>query len=549
MSAPSRLPALFLFFLCFSSLLSASQVWRVAATGQITTKPVIFNNGVAVATTAGEVFLLQPGTGVVTWKATVGGTPLQPVISQNKLVVATTGGKVVLLGTAGTAEKSFDLAATRNVTYIYGMDASATRIFLATDRGMVSIGAAGDVAGIYNSTRLNGQVSVAPNAVLFNEGTMLVKASETGAVAWKRDVGGTWLSKPVVDGSAVYVGSLDNSLHALDLAGGTNRWSYDTGSWVLSTPLVKDGVVYFGSNDGGVYALDQSDGTLLWKAKTPLAAETRPEPGQMGGEDVIFVGSTANGIYAIEEENGLVLWMGSVDGWVSDPIFYQNRVIFGSADKGIYSYSTERACSILTPSEGDVVGYKEIKVTGSAVSAAGSPGVLVRVNSGDWMDANMTGNEDQWVYYINPSTAMSSGVNTISCMVYDDAGQESGKFTEIAVTRDPTVKLSQFVPVTSGTGLEGDVLTVKVYDAADGSPVERFTANVDGTSYFANADTVNVTLGAGTHSIIVRKAGYEDLTIGISIGSKGTSPFLIGGAVVLLLVAAWFLFTNVLRKK
>jgi outer membrane protein assembly factor BamB len=537
------------FFLIFSSLVSASQVWRVATSGQITTKPVVFSSGVAVATSAGEVFLLNPATGGVTWKAAVGGVPLQPVLSQNKLVVATTDGRVVLLGTTGEAEKQFYLSATQNVTYIYGMDATASKIFLTTNKGVFAIGSSGNASNIYPSSALTGAPSASGSTIVFSEGVNLVKANEAGAVEWKRPFGGAWNSKPTIEGQSVYVGGLDNRMHALAFTGGIERWSLDTGNWILSTPLVKDGVVYFGGNDGNVYALDQTDGSVLWKAKTPLAVETRPEPGTMGGEDVIFVGSTANGIYAIRAQTGDVIWMGTVEGWVADPLFYQDHVIFGSADKGIYSYSTERACSITSPVEGETIGYKELKITGNSVSVAGSPTVLVRVNEGDWRSANVSP-DGSWHYYLNPASSMASGLNTISCMVSDSGGQESGKFTEIAVTRDPTAALSDFVPATSGTGLEGDVLTIQAYDAVDGSPVERFTATVDGKDYFAGGESVNVTIpSAGTHTLVIKKIGYNDLSMTFSIGSKGTSPLVLGAGALVLLVAVWLLFTKVLGKK
>ncbi len=537
------------FLLVFSSLVSASQVWRVATSGEITAKPVVFSSGVAVATSAGEIFLLKPDTGVVTWRAAIAGVPLQPVLSQNKLVAATTNGKVVMLGTTGVAEKQFDLAATQNVTYIYGIDATATKIFLTTDRGVFAIGSAGNVTNIYPSSQVSGSPAASGNTVIFNEGSNLVKASEAGAVEWKHPFGGVWNSRPVVDGQTVYVGGLDNHMHALTFTGGIDKWTLDTGNWVLSTPLVNGGTVYFGSNDGNVYALDQTDGSVLWKTKTPLAIETRPEAGKMGGEDVIFVGSIANSIYAIETQTGDVIWMGTVEGWVADPLYYQDHVIFGSADKGIYSFSTERACSITSPVEGGVVGYKEVEIAGNSVSLAGAPTVLVRVNEGDWQSANVT-QDGSWAYYLNPAVNMASGLNTISCMVSDSGGQESGKFTEIAVSRDPTTNLSDFVPVTSGTGLEGDVLAIQAYDGIDGSPVKRFTAVVDGKSYFAAGESVNVTMAqAGTHTLAIKKMGYNDYSMTFNISSKGTSPLVLAGGAIVLLAAVWLLFTKVLRKK
>jgi PKD repeat protein len=58
----------------------------------------------------------------------------------------------------------------------------------------------------------------------------------------------------VVDG-AVYVGSNDNFVYALDAQDGTKIWDYYTHGPVSSSPAVVDGAVYVGSNDNFVYAL------------------------------------------------------------------------------------------------------------------------------------------------------------------------------------------------------------------------------------------------------------------------------------------------------
>jgi len=84
----------------------------------------------------------------------------------------------------------------------------------------------------------------------------------------------------------------------------------------------------------------------------------------------------------------------------------------------------------------------------------------------------------------------------------------------------------------------------------DGSAVDRFTAVVDGTSYFAAGDSLNVTIAsAGTHTLVIKKMGYNDYSMTLKINSKGTSPVVIAVGALVLIVAAWLVFTRVLRKR
>jgi outer membrane protein assembly factor BamB len=54
---------------------------------------------------------------------------------------------------------------------------------------------------------------------------------------------------------AVYIGSDDGNVYALNAATGIPLWKYVTGGPVSSSPAVVNGVVYVGSSDGYVYAL------------------------------------------------------------------------------------------------------------------------------------------------------------------------------------------------------------------------------------------------------------------------------------------------------
>lgn len=75
-------------------------------------------------------------------------------------------------------------------------------------------------------------------------------------------------SSPAVAEGAVYVGSDDGSVYAIDAETGMERWAFATGDEVAASPAVADGIVYIGSLDDSVYALDAETGEERWRLAT-----------------------------------------------------------------------------------------------------------------------------------------------------------------------------------------------------------------------------------------------------------------------------------------
>src|SRR5678816_3121642 len=59
-------------------------------------------------------------------------------------------------------------------------------------------------------------------------GTYNSAAPTLQSLAWKFKTAGRVISSPAVSGDAVYVGSTDGSLYAVNRADGTQRWKFDT---------------------------------------------------------------------------------------------------------------------------------------------------------------------------------------------------------------------------------------------------------------------------------------------------------------------------------
>lgn len=147
-------------------------------------------------------------------------------------------------------------------------------------------------------------------------------------VKWSFPTGDRIVSSPALHAGALFFGSDDGHLYAVDAAGGRERWRFRTGGPVASSPAVADGRVFFGSYDGRVYALDEKTGGLLWKFAT--GGERRFEARGLHGlqpkqqtfadpydvylsspavaDGTVYVGSGDGHVYALDAANGALRW-------------------------------------------------------------------------------------------------------------------------------------------------------------------------------------------------------------------------------------------------
>ncbi|MGB7983846.1 MAG: PQQ-binding-like beta-propeller repeat protein [Terracidiphilus sp.] len=155
-------------------------------------------------------------------------------------------------------------------------------------------------------------------------------------VLWEFKTGGRVISSPVVADGAVYVGSNDHYLYALDAASGKELWKFQTGANVNSTPAVAGGAVYVLSLDGNAYALDARTGKQLWKFAT-------------GGESRLNLA----GIYGLLPSREVVpdVW----DFYLSSPVVANGTVYFGSGDHNVYALDARSGTLRWKFQAGDVV--------------------------------------------------------------------------------------------------------------------------------------------------------------------------------------------------
>jgi outer membrane protein assembly factor BamB len=161
------------------------------------------------------------------------------------------------------------------------------------------------------------------------------------ALAWAFPTGGAITSSPAIADGVVYVGSDDQSVHAVELATGKKRWSFKTDDLIESSPLVRGGRVFIGSNDFFLYALDASTGELAWTAETgDKITGGASFVTTTDGKTHVLVGCYDTRVYCFDADSGRKLWSYETDNYVAGtPAVLGDRVVFGGCDAKLHVVS------------------------------------------------------------------------------------------------------------------------------------------------------------------------------------------------------------------
>jgi outer membrane protein assembly factor BamB len=151
-----------------------------------------------------------------------------------------------------------------------------------------------------------------------------------------------FLSSPVVAQGAVFFGSGDGNLYAVDAKSGELRWKFPTGDVVHASPAYVNGVLFFGSWDSYFYAVDATNGKEKWRfhgGEDPLAHNQvgfQSSPAVVDG--VVYTGCRDAQLYALEAATGKLKWkFDNAFSWViTSPAVADGKVYFATSDSSLY---------------------------------------------------------------------------------------------------------------------------------------------------------------------------------------------------------------------
>jgi outer membrane protein assembly factor BamB len=239
---------------------------------------------------------------------------------------------------------------------------------------------------------------VVAQAVMFrggpeHHGVYQSTAPDLRDVVWKFQTAGRVISSPVVSGGALFVGSTDGFLYAIDQHTGTQRWKFETRGPVNSSPAAAGGLVYVGSIDGNVYAVDATTGQQRWafatKGERRFTApgihgaiprtERMPDPFDVFLSSptvvgsVVYIGSGDHHVYALDASTGSLKWQFAAGDVIHAAPAVSNGVVYvGSWDRHLYALDAESGRERWRYTTGnDTVIYNQIGIASSAAVAEG----------------------------------------------------------------------------------------------------------------------------------------------------------------------------------
>lgn len=166
-------------------------------------------------------------------------------------------------------------------------------------------------------------------------------------------------SQPAVTEQAIFTGSQDGRVYALDSQSGCIWWTFDADSEVRSAPtLGTDGNLYFGDFNANVYAVESASGKLVWKksVKDHPAGTITGSPTLHSGRLYVPMSSTEvvsamdpgyecctfrGGVTALDAKSGKSVWrMHTVDAAKQAGVDRKGQPAFGPSGAPVWSPPT-----------------------------------------------------------------------------------------------------------------------------------------------------------------------------------------------------------------
>jgi eukaryotic-like serine/threonine-protein kinase len=195
-----------------------------------------------------------------------------------------------------------------------------------------------------------------------------------------------YLSSPAVWQGAVFFGSGDGNVYALDAVTGSIKWTFHTGDVVHASPSIVDGKLYVGSWDSYFYALDAATGKQLWRFKTGEDPDIHNQVGIQSSATVadglVYFGCRDSKFYALDAVTGQQRWVFPNKGsWViTSPVVHDGKVYFATSDSALFHILDARTGASFDLIKFQWPIFSSPAIAGDTLYVAGQDGKLVAIN-------------------------------------------------------------------------------------------------------------------------------------------------------------------------
>jgi eukaryotic-like serine/threonine-protein kinase len=163
------------------------------------------------------------------------------------------------------------------------------------------------------------------------QNTNLIKKEEVIKPIWTFESEDEIRGGTAYDSGAVYFGSYDNNLYAINATDGSLSWKFPTDGAVVTKPAFGEGNVIFGSKDKRLYAVVAKTGKINWTYQTdgPIFSSPRVSEGY------VLVGSDDGRLHLVQMINGRGIVRFNCEGPVrSTPLIHTDGLIYFGTEEG-----------------------------------------------------------------------------------------------------------------------------------------------------------------------------------------------------------------------
>ncbi|GBC76207.1 Desiccation/radiation resistance protein [bacterium HR07] len=304
---------------------------------------------------------LTPAGGTLLWKASIGPTDSSPALgpdgtiylfgADQSLYALGPDGQVQWTFKANGAILSASVALAKDRTIYFGAD----------DGNLYALAPDGKEKWRFTADLpIRSSPAIGPDGTLYvgsgsqpSEDAKVYAIQPNGTLKGRPlDVEGGIVSSPAISTNALYVGSLDRRVYAVNLDGFYRQWRFRAGDSLQSSPAIgEDGTIYIGADDGNLYAL-APDGKEKWRFQTEDKIVSSPA---LGSDGTIYVGSLDGRLYAIKPD-GQERWHFQTEGPIySSPAVAADGVIYiGSDDGHLYAVNADGTLRWSVKADGEV---------------------------------------------------------------------------------------------------------------------------------------------------------------------------------------------------